>query len=45
MDPGRQDDARVVPTLSYQLMQNIPESRGFISSGIEQDELLFDLTA
>lgn len=43
-DPGRQDDSRVVPTLSYQLLQNIPETRGYISAAIEQDELLFDLT-
>ncbi len=44
VDPGRQDDSRVVPTLSYQILQNIPESRAFILAAIEQDELLFDLT-
>ena len=43
-DSDRRNDFKVIPTLVYQLMRNIPESGEHISAALANDEFLFDLT-
>ncbi len=43
-DADRRNDFKVIPTLVYQLMRNIPESGQHIYAALANDEFLFDLT-
>ena len=40
-EAGRNDDKRLIATISYQLLDSIPEARSFIEAAVTKDPLIF----